>query len=384
MVYCRIIAATLVLFNLFCQEVDSIKWLALAKSRQRHWNQTVHCIRSRADGLVAGQVRICKKNLDIMHAVHEASAQTHIQCMRLFADRRWNCSSIQQAPNYTPDLTTGTREQAFVYALSSASITQSIARACSSGRTSRCSCGPLPREPPDGDFKWGGCGDDLRYGIYLSRTFTDAPYIYRKKSKKAPAAGVDIATQAPPVSKKSKMKAVRKFKRSTKAQVNRHNSEAGRQAVEQSMRKSCKCHGVSGSCSLKTCWKALPDVAQIGQILKNRYHIAVEVVKRKVEKRKRLVPIDPDKMFFRVDEMIYYSKSPDYCSPDKKLGSVGTRGRFCKQNSPGSASCDSMCCGRGYLSYTEEVKERCHCKYYWCCYVKCKTCVKQVERNMCR
>jgi hypothetical protein len=43
-----------------------------------------------------------------------------------------------------------------------------------------------------------------------------------------------------------------------------------------------------------------------------------------------------------------------------------------------------MCCGRGFYSYTKLVRERCHCKYYWCCYVKCKTCTKNVDIHTCK
>lgn len=28
----------------------------------------------------------------------------------------------------------------------------------------QCACGTFPRHPPDGQFKWGGCGDDIKYG----------------------------------------------------------------------------------------------------------------------------------------------------------------------------------------------------------------------------
>ena len=78
----------------------------------------------------------------------------------------------------------GSREQAFVYALASASLTQSIAKSCSLGFSTKCSCGRLPNTPPPGEFKWGGCGDDLRYGVLFSRWFADGVFLKRKKKSK--------------------------------------------------------------------------------------------------------------------------------------------------------------------------------------------------------
>ena len=75
----------------------------------------------------------------------------------------------------------------------------SVARACSIGVTTKCSCGALPNQTPQGDFKWGGCGDDLKFGLYLSEQFTDASLTKNGKEKTT-----------------------------KKAQMNRHNNMAGR------------------------------------------------------------------------------------------------------------------------------------------------------------
>lgn len=37
---------------------------------------------------------------------------------------------------------------------------------------------------------------------------------------------------------------------------------------------ACKCHGVSGSCSLKTCWLQLADFRRVGEFLKEKYDSA--------------------------------------------------------------------------------------------------------------
>jgi len=43
-----------------------------------------------------------------MPVVVRAARQVIDVCQELFADRRWNCSSILEAPNYLADLTGGT------------------------------------------------------------------------------------------------------------------------------------------------------------------------------------------------------------------------------------------------------------------------------------
>lgn len=49
------------------------------------------------------------------------------------------------------------------------------------------------------------------------------------------------------------------------------------QAVAKNMEIKCRCHGLSGSCSLKTCWLKLPDFQQIGAHLKRKYEGSVHL-----------------------------------------------------------------------------------------------------------
>ncbi len=76
----------------------------------------------------------------------------------------------------------GTRESAFLYALSAAAISHTIARACTSGDLRLCSCGPIPGEIPEPGYRWGGCADNLHYGLLMGSKFSDAPMKMKKKS----------------------------------------------------------------------------------------------------------------------------------------------------------------------------------------------------------
>lgn len=37
------------------------------------------------------------------------------------------------------------------------------------------------------------------------------------------------------------------------------------------MQRVCKCHGVSGSCSIRVCWRRLPPLRDIGDALGQLY-----------------------------------------------------------------------------------------------------------------
>lgn len=43
------------------------------------------------------------------------------------------------------------------------------------------------------------------------------------------------------------------------------------------MQRVCKCHGVSGSCSIRVCWRRLPALRAIGEVLGQLYDGASHV-----------------------------------------------------------------------------------------------------------
>ncbi|NWR68698.1 WN11B protein, partial [Centropus unirufus] len=285
------------------------------------WNESHHC--RLLAGLVPDQFQMCRRNLEVMPSIIRAALQTKSVCQKTFSDMRWNCSSIQRAPSFGPDLLKGTRESAFVYALAAAAAAHSIAHACTLGELPHCSCGSIPTEVPGPDFRWGGCGDNLHYGLQLGAAFADSPLT---SSKLRPQA----------------LKA-----------MHLHNNAVGRQVG------MVPTTGSYSSAHLTAAWgREVPNVRQ--------------------QTPARLVQPQP-----QLSSNTGWHQAPVGQQPHVLLVHPPL-GRQCNKTSAGSDSCNLMCCGRGYNAYTEEVVERCHCKYHWCCYVVCKKCQRKVERYVCK
>ncbi|XP_022242216.1 protein Wnt-16-like [Limulus polyphemus] len=153
------------------------------------------------------------------------------------------------------------------------------------------------------------------------------------------------------------------------------------QAITRHMQRKCRCHGVSGSCELKTCWRKLPSFVEVGNRLKKKYEdsvlISMKARKRLRRRGKRKVPV-------RKDDLVYINKSPNYCVEDPANGIFGTSGRLCNKTSAGPDGCNLLCCGRGYNTQVITHVERCHCKFHWCCYVTCRNCTTEMEIYTCK
>ncbi|PNF39862.1 hypothetical protein B7P43_G01971 [Cryptotermes secundus] len=201
----------------------------------------------------------------------------------------------------------------------------------------------------DGDWVWGGCGDNVNFGYRKSKDFMDAPY--RRRS--------DIKTL-----------------------VKLHNNNAGRLAVKNFMRTDCKCHGLSGSCAMRTCWRKMPPFRDVGNRLKERFDGAAKVIPSN-DGRSFIPEGDTIKPPDRGD-LVYSEDSPDFCKPNRKTGSLGTQGRQCNATSPGVEGCELLCCGRGYDTRQVRQKTNCRCRFKWCCEVTCDTCSFKTAINTCR
>ena len=71
-------------------------------------------------------------------------------------------------------LFSGYKETSFLYAISSASLVHTFSRACSRGIIDRCTCDESKNLKNKEAWLWGGCGDNVKFGLKFSRRFLRA------------------------------------------------------------------------------------------------------------------------------------------------------------------------------------------------------------------
>ncbi|XP_021952979.1 protein Wnt-1 [Folsomia candida] len=290
----------------------------------------------------------CNKEPEMIREAKRGSQIATTECQYQFKNRHWNCSALPRSIRRV--LSRDTRETAYVHAITAAGVTFSVTQACSSGQVQDCPCDrTLSGKSTDGSWEWGGCGDNVFIGYERSKDILDIKI--RRRS--------DI-----------------------RSLMLLHNNEAGRLAVKNNMRLVCKCHGLSGSCTLKTCWQKVPSFREIGEMLKLKFDGAVQVIPG--NDGKSLVPSKASIKPPEKDDLIYFDESLDFCQYSNKTGSLGTQGRECNATSYGVDGCELLCCGRGYRRRRVTERKNCRCKFHWCCEVTCDTCIVTKEIYTCR
>lgn len=361
---------------------------------------------SRIPGLTSKQREMCVAYPDLMAAIGSGVSLGLSECGQQFRLHRWNCTGTRRADTFRHVVLVGSREAAYTYAITSAGVTYAISAACARGNISNCGCEMYRprrhfrgtdhsrRDTLDGadngtespsssnNWKWGGCSVDIGFAMSAARRFLDS----------------------------------REMEGDGRSLMNLHNNKAGRKIVKSLLQTECKCHGVSGSCTMKTCWRTLPPFKAIGDALMKKYWkargvSAITIPATSTKSRSLKSPPSPLQSLSllsslpksptltlallkrsgrstiqrpRRGELVYLESSPNYCERDLSLGSLGTAGRQCNRTSRGMDSCDLMCCGRGYNTHQISRAWKCRCKFHWCCFVKCDTCTESMEVYTCK
>ncbi|CAB3226379.1 unnamed protein product [Arctia plantaginis] len=307
---------------------------------------------ARAAGLTERQRAICRASPAAVAAIGDGLRMAYAECRLQLAGRRWNCSGVGDSHHFGHVMPLATREAAFTYAITSAGVTHALSAACARGDLPACQCTANRRRgsSTSEQFEWGGCGDGA-YGARLARRFLDA----------------------------------RELERDARALMNLHNNRVGRKVVKELVRRECKCHGVSGSCAVRTCWRALPQFRAVAALLRDKYdrpkQVTLQARRLMVVRRHKHGSVTTRQP--RKADLVYLEVSPSYCEPDAAAGSLGTHHRHCNRTSRGEDGCESMCCGRGYSTVRRVLETKCRCRFHWCCRVTCDTCVARTESHVC-
>ncbi|KAF6215417.1 hypothetical protein GE061_010169 [Apolygus lucorum] len=98
-------------------------------------------------------------------------------------------------------------------------------------------------------------------------------------------------------------------------QARRHNAVVGMKILKQCITKSCKCHGFSGSCSMKSCWDTLPAFSVIAHRVRMKY-LTAEKLKQSNRPRRALGHLE--------DAISVLDDSDDFCTnvPNRKCRDV--------------------------------------------------------------
>jgi len=295
---------------------------------------------------------MCRMQPPLAVVAYEGILDSMEHCREEMRFQPWDCSQPGTILHEPTILRYGYKESAYLLAMSSAGAAWGVATACAQGWLEECRCihpktannpegapkdflgSPLnaPPESSPGDWEWGGCSYGVQFGIAASRKI-----LTRSGSSRSPLRTVE-----------------------------KHNLKAGRLAVKKTLISSCKCHGVSGSCQQKTCWKKTSDLKAITEYLTEKYKKAKKVV--------------PDKTKYKNSELIYLEPTPDHCAPQLEYQMQQRRSlpRICnwRNETHSEGDCGTLCCGRGYKVSHEVISYKCDCKFVWCCKLECNDCLQ--------
>lgn len=300
---------------------------------------------------------ICNHNSSVSNVICKGINLALTECRHQFKWDLWNCLVTENAVFAKSSYIKGTREDSFLQAISAAGILFEVYKSCYTRDDQLCRC----NSGSDAlNWKWTGCKDYVRYGEKISNF----------------GLGKDDVPD------------------SLDTAIKQHNERVGHWAVKETLKRVCKCHGVTGSCTTQTCWHQLSDFRDIGNLLKRKY------------KRAKCFPDckqnNANKASYKYtgiskQVLLHTREPPNYCDSDN-VTYMGTIGRECTRIAePGEhddslitkferTSCKRVCkeCGHKLKSVKCEETVRCDCKFQWCCSVECKHCKKKVTKYFCK
>ena len=290
--------------------------------------------------LTTTQKEICEYDEAPVQAMARGVQRAIMECQRRFACGKWNCSTFSVGNNLFGAFVTQkhTLETAVLNALLTAGAVHAIAEACHEQRIKDCPCviDDESTEPdvmydyadyePEGNLtSWDNqsnrtevtltqCADHVEWALEYVMEFVD------------PLDSLDLWNVK-----------------------NGGHLMAGN-AAHSSLTRFCTCHGLSGACTVMTCYQRAPHISEVGEVLLKQYEESANGSET---------------------DLWYNANSPDFCVPDSELGVLGTAHRRCDPNSKAEHGCGSLCCGRGYYNKTVSVNHDSEGETFDCCDSMC-------------
>ncbi|KAL7070309.1 hypothetical protein ACQ4LE_010669 [Meloidogyne hapla] len=292
---------------------------------------------------------LCKTQPALAIVAYEGILDAMDECRQQMKFERWDCShsgTVLHEPTITRH---SLPESAYLWAISAAGVAWGIATACAQGWLDECKCinniGELRSKTNQNrrisDWDWGGCSYGVQYGVVTSRKLLTRTLNVHNGDQ-------------------NNQQLLRKLEK--------HNLKVGRMAVRRTLTSSCTCHGVSGSCQQKTCWKKTADLKSIARHLAHKYRNA-----------KVATFLPNGQLNAHNSDLVYSEKGLNICSQfhydHQRKRSLP---RICSWRNATytEGDCSNLCCGKGYTVSHEVVPYKCQCKFIWCCRVECKECLE--------
>ena len=130
---------------------------------------------------------------------------------------------------------------------------------------------------------------------------------------------------------------------------------------------TCHCHGVSGTCTVQTCYIRIPTVAEVGDQLAQGYGGAIKVTE---DTDGGIINSNPNSDAPSDTSIIFKDNSPNFCEENLEMGVVGVANRKCELNSNSPNACSTICCDHGHYTRSRVVKRE-ECVFVWCCRIEC-------------
>ncbi|XP_055335500.1 protein Wnt-9b-like [Paramacrobiotus metropolitanus] len=202
---------------------------------------------------------VCRTHEGFSETLKEAIVLSVTGCQKELRYERWNCS-LGRSRRFL--LKKRYKETAFLNAINAASLIHTFSRACSRGQlASSCSCQASYNEissmaltAMDAAWRWSGCSDNTDAAEAIIRNFANKKQLGRSSNVN---------------------------------HIDQHNFNVGLKLVKRKRSTVCKCHGVSGSCSTRSCWTVVQPMAKTTKAIRKKFLSAKKMTFEKNAQRYR-------------------------------------------------------------------------------------------------